>query len=102
MYKYEFREYRTVYIGRTINKGDRHWAHIFCVDKDAVAKFAYEHNIPVPEMEILADGITLEEGQSLEAEWVRFYKSSGYNVLNKARTGKNVGSLGSIGWGKWT
>lgn len=102
VYKYEFREYNTVYIGRTVQKKDRHYAHIFCVDKDAVAKFAYEHNIPVPEMEIIADDITLEEGQNLEAEWIKHYIAIGYNILNKAKTGKNIGSLGSLGWGKWT
>lgn len=102
VYKYEFKEYNAVYIGRTINRGDRHWAHIFGIDKDAVARFAYKHNIPVPEMEILAENITLEEGQHLEDEWVKFYKAQGFKVLNKAKTGKNKGSLGAIGWGKWT
>lgn len=102
VYKYEFKEYNAVYIGRTINRGDRHWAHIFGIDKDAVARFAYKHNIPVPEMEILAENITLEEGQHLEDEWVKFYKAQGFKVLNKAKTGKNKGSLGALGWGKWT
>ena len=101
VYKYEFYDFKTVYIGRTINKKDRDRAHIFNTHKDAVAKFAFINKIPVPEMEILADNLTLEEGQQLEDKWKKHYTKQGYNVLNKGITGKNKGSIGSIGWGKW-
>ena len=101
VYKYEFTGFNSVYIGRTINKAERNYAHIFNTDNDAVATFAREHNIPVPEMVILADNLTLSEGQELEDVWRNYYIEQGYNVLNKARTGRNKGSLGSIGWGKW-
>jgi len=101
VYKYEFTEFHTVYVGRTINKRERHYAHIFNKEKDVVAKFAHEHRIPVPEMEIIADNLTLSQGQELEGVWRDYYVEQGYYVLNKARTGKNKGSIGSIGWGKW-
>lgn len=101
VYKYEFNDFNTIYIGRTINKRDRDRAHIFCINNDAVAKFANNNNIPVPEMKILADNLTIEEGQQLEDEWKNYYIKLGYNVLNKGATGKNKGSIGSIGGGKW-
>lgn len=101
VYKYEFYGLNTIYIGRTINKNDRDRAHIFCTNKDAVAKFANNNNIPVPEMEILADNLTIEEGQQLEDEWKNHYTILGYNILNRGVTGKNRGSIGAIGWGKW-
>lgn len=102
VYKYEFKQYNTVYVGRTVNRGDRNYAHIFNIHKDSVAKFAFEHNIPVPEMEILAENIGIEEGLCLEDSWIKYYIEQGYNVLNKAKTGIQKGSIGSIGWGKWT
>jgi len=102
VYKYEFKQYNTVYVGRTINRGDRNYAHIFNKYKDSVAKFAFEHDVPVPEMEILAENIGIEEGQFLEDYWKNYYIKHGYHVLNKARTGIRKGSIGSIGWGKWT
>ena len=101
VYKYEFCDFNTVYIGRTINKRDRDRAHIFCINKDVVAKFAYKNNIPVPKMEVLADNLTIEEGQHLEDEWKIHYIKLGYNILNKGITGKNRGFIGAIGWGKW-
>ncbi len=102
VYKYEFPDFKSIYIGRTINRGDRNYAHIFDIHHDVVARFAHEHDIAVPKMEVLADNLTLEEGQDLENQWKNFYLEQGYNVLNRGRTGKNKGSLGSIGWGKWT
>lgn len=101
VYKYEFRDHHAVYVGRTIRKRERNYEHIFNTNNDPVARFAQEHGIDVPEMEVLADDLTISEGQELEDVWRSYYAEQGYLVLNKAKTGKNIGSIGSIGSGKW-
>lgn len=97
VYKYYFAETNSVYIGRTIQKKIRDWCHIFCTDKDAVAKYAHENGFEVPKMEILEDNLTLKEGQQREKYWIEYYKKKDYNVLNKAVGG----GLGGISRGKW-
>lgn len=102
VYLYFFDNYNAVYIGRTINVKRRDREHIFNTDNDAVAKFALEHRCPVPPMIILEDNLSLEQGQKQEDYWVNYYKENGYYVLNKAKTGIGIGSLGNIGGVKWT
>lgn len=101
VYLYFFEDYNAVYIGRTINKRRRDREHIFA-EQDAVAKFAQEHNISVPKMIILEDNITIAKGQEREDFWLNYYKEQGYYVLNKAKTGIGIGSLGSLVGQKWT
>lgn len=101
VYAYYFEEFNAVYIGRTIDPQRRDHEHIINIDIDAVAKFAHEHHIPVPQMVILETDLTLEEGQDREDYWLNHYKSNGYSILNKAQTGKGKGSIGTIGAGKW-
>lgn len=98
IYSYEFKDYNSVYIGRTLmrTQAQRNWQHLFN-DTDAVHIFATEHKIDVPDMKILEDNLTLEEGALGEGIWVNKYKSEGWNVLNRAKTG----SIGSLGRGKW-
>lgn len=102
VYLYFFDNYNAVYIGRTINTKRRDREHIFNTDSDAVAKFAVEHNCPVPPMVILEDCLSLEQGQEREDYWVNYYRDHGYYVLNKARTGIGIGALGNIAGVKWT
>ena len=102
VYSYYFEDYNAIYIGRTIHPRKRDREHLFDRQKDIVARFAYEHNCPVPPMFILEKGLSLEKGQEMEDYWVNYYKEQGYFVLNSARTGIGVGSLGAIGGRKWT
>ena len=99
VYKYYFKETNSVYVGRTLmrrqNKRDKE--HLY-VETDSVYVYAKENSLAVPPMEIIEDKLTIEEGQEREAYWVEYYKENGYNVLNVAKTG----SLGTIGYGKWT
>ena len=102
VYAYFFKETNAVYIGRTIRKRDRDYQHIFTTDRDTVAKYAKELGLPVPSMLILEESLTLKEGQAKEDYWKNYYAAQGFTLLNKAGTGVGIGSLGSIGYGKWT
>ena len=102
VYSYYFEDYNAIYIGRTIHPRKRDREHLFNMQNDIVARFAYEHNCPVPPMYIIEDGLSLEKGQEREDYWVNYYKEKGYVVLNSAKTGIGIGSLGSIGTAKWT
>lgn len=93
VYAYEFIEQNTVYVGRTLMrlKNRRDLDHIF--SNDSVSKFAKENNIPVPEMKILEDNLTIKEGAENEGIWLELYKEDGWKILNIAKTG----SIGRIG-----
>lgn len=102
VYSYYFKETHTIYIGRTINKKDRDYQHIFQNDRDSVARYAKEIGCSVPPMIVLEDSLTLKEGQAQEEFWLNYYKDQGFNILNKGVVGIGRSSLGSIGFGKWT
>ena len=99
VYVYEFKEFNCAYVGRTLMrcKRKRDIAHIFHTDNDAVAKFAKEHNISVPEPIYLEENLTLEDGAKQEEYWLNKYKEDGWTMLNSAKTG----SIGALGKGKW-
>jgi hypothetical protein len=65
-----------------------------------VYKFIRENCVPAPEMIVLEKDITIQEGLEREHYWVEFYKSKGYNILNKKATGVISGSVGGSGCGK--
>lgn len=92
VYSYEFTEFNSVYIGRTLIKQQktRDYQHIFY--KDTVSDFAKEKNVPVPPMKILEIDLTLDEGCQKEEEWVERYKLEGWNILNKVKAG-SIGGL---------
>ena len=94
VYAYEFVEQHAVYIGRTLIRRVkvRDKEHIFS-ETDAVHIFAKENNVPVPEMKILEDNLTIKEGSENEGIWLELYKEDGWKILNRAKTG----GLGSIG-----
>ena len=102
VYKYYFEETNSVYIGRTLmrRQNDRDREHIFS-NTDTVHIHAKENGLAVPPMEIIEENITPIEALEREDYWVKYYKEKGYNVLNIAKTGIGIGSLGSIGGWKW-
>ena len=59
-------------------------------------------DLDVPKMEIIEDNLTPEESLEREDYWVKWYKKNKYNVLNKAKTGRYTGSLGTLAkkWNK--
>ena len=96
VYRYYFQEQNAVYVGRTINIEDRDFEHHRDRGKESssVLKFAKEHGVEVPKIEILERALTGEESQIKEDDYVRKYRDEGFIVLNKGATGKGIGSLG--------
>lgn len=99
VYAYEFEEYKSVYVGRTLIKRlkDRHYEHIF-TESDAVYLFAKSKNISTPDIRVLESGLTVSEGVEKEGFYLEQYKTNGWNILNRAKTG----SIGKIGSSKWS
>ena len=114
VYAYEFIEYNSVYIGRTlmrrIKQRDREHRESVFVDnhnqkhyiKDAVSKFAKDKKCGIPIIKILETNLTIKNGKIKEGEYCEKYKKEGWILLNKAKTGEFSSSIGSLGRGKWT
>ena len=96
VYRYFFKETNSIYIGRTISKNKRDNQHKG-YKEDTLYRYAKENGLEVPQMEIIEDNLTIEEGQKREDYWINFYKNMGYVILNKTK----AGSLGRIANGKW-
>lgn len=92
VYAYEFSDYNTVYVGRTVEPHRRNLAHH--KPNDSVAQFAMQTNTAIPQMKILHDGITYKEGALIEALEMDNYKNNGWKLLNKAPAG-SIGGLGA-------
>lgn len=100
VYAYEFKEFNSVYIGRTIDikRRDNEHRSEFRKDKnDIVYNYAKEHNIAVPEVKVLSSGISVNDGARLEGEWLDAYSNNGWTILNRRKTG----GIGCIAFGKW-
>ena len=95
VYKYYFKDFNTVYIGLTMRKDERDNAHR-SKNKSAVYRFAIAKGVDVPPMIVIADGLSMPEAQRLEAEYVARAQNDGCMVLNSAKVGVGVGSLGSL------
>lgn len=97
VYKYYFHDENAIYIGRTIYLDIRDKQHRTRVN-DTVYKFAMEHNIEIPQMEILEEGLTVTQGAERENYWANYYKGKGVKLINK----QPCGSLGLMCRGKWS
>lgn len=98
IYVYEFNDYNTAYVGRTINIKQRHRQHIS--KKCVVSTFISKNKIVLDENylpKILERGLTSSESQKKECEYIEKYKNDGWVLLNIAKGG-SVGSLSR----KWT
>lgn len=98
VYVYEFEKEKTCYVGRTNNITRRHRQHVNgerhkngTVTYDSVHDFSTE----IPQPKILEENLTARESQIKEHEWLEKYRLEGWTVLNKAKTGDGVGSLGA-------
>lgn len=102
IYVYLFEEQNAVYIGRTVNLKHRDSAHRNGTNHtngkkyfDSVYRFAHDHGVEVPEPMVIESGLNAEESQEREGYWVEYHKENGYEVINRARTGKGSSSLGA-------
>lgn len=95
VYAYEVSETRSVYVGRTNDLKRRDRAHRNQTLKDVLREHCEIHNIPIPTPIVLEDNLTAEESQEKENSWIEKYRNNGWSILNKAKTGAGVGSLGS-------
>lgn len=103
VYRYFFAEFNAVYVGRTLMYRQHMRDIEHCsMEQDTVYKFAKKHNVDFPEMEIIEENLTIQQGREREDYWLKHYKSLGLKVLNRAATGAKSGSIGSLGSGKWT
>lgn len=100
VYYYFFEQQNAIYVGRTIRPRGRDKEHIFG-EEDTVSRFAKDNNCAVPEMVIIEENLTLQEGLEQENFWTNYFKDQGYLILNKAATGVGKGSLGAIGNNRW-
>lgn len=103
VYAYEIKEFNTCYIGRTTDVHKRDLSHRRSRKHtdgsetfDALYLFCEEKGIEIPVPIIKEDG--LDAIQSLEREdfWLSEYIKNGWTPLNKAKTGRNSGSLGGV------
>lgn len=102
VYAYEDIINRCVYIGLTNNIKRRimehkkkDYKHSFRT-YDRVREYFEEHHIEMPEPIILIDSINAFEAQKYEGSFIEEYKNNGWNILNIAKAGSNVSSLGAI------
>lgn len=103
VYQYNFKEHNAVYIGRTLidRLKDREYEHKY-KDNSSINRFITNNKIEKYEIEVLFNNLTCKESLKIEDELVKKRKEEGYIVLNKAKTGVNSGSIGALGFGKWT
>jgi len=92
IYIYLWKEFNTIYIGRTINPKSRHYQHRH-KPTEKTYQFSVEHQVEHPKMVIIENDLTIEEGIEREKYWINEYrKNSPYDVLNKLKGGQ-VGKL---------
>lgn len=99
VYAYIFLGTKCAYIGRTVSPKERNISHHR--NGSSVYKFANKNNLPIPRMQILESGLTIENGVIREDYWVHYFLNRGFYVINIMKTGKNKGSIGGLGYGKW-
>ena len=95
VYAYEVSETKSVYVGRTNDLKRRDRAHRNKTQKDVLREHCEFYKLYVPTPIILEDNLTAEESQEKENFWVEKYRNDGWNILNKAKTGVGISSLGS-------
>ena len=95
IYVYELEDFNSVYIGLTNDVKRRDKEHLFD-EKEKMALFCKENNIPYPKYKILEKDLKSTEAQRQEKYWVEHYKNNGWGMFNIAKTG------GLGGGKKWT
>lgn len=100
VYAYYFKEFNSVYVGRTIHLRFRDKQHR-ALKNSPVLRFALEHNTNIPDMTVLCKYLTLKEGVDKEDYYCQKLKNEGWNLINTAPTGNYLPSIGSLEKQKW-
>lgn len=100
VYKYEWPENKTIYIGLTKNLKERDRGHKKTIKKrgklyeSSVKKYSDKNNLEIPSPITIEDKLTSFEAREKEDYWVKYYTEKKWNVLNEAKTGIKSGSIG--------
>lgn len=107
VYVYTDESNMVAYVGLTVDKKRRHYNHSTGYDKGGkitkspVYRYFTSIGKDVPEPTYLEEHLTASEAREKEGFWVLKYQEKGYSLLNTAKTGAGIGSLGSATI-KWT
>lgn len=106
VYSYELNTINKVYVGITNNINRRDRQHRFGnksknkIEYSNLYFTAKENNIILPQPIILYKELTPSEAQIKEHDCIEEYKLNGWILINKAKTGYCIGSVGTP-WIKW-
>lgn len=102
IYAYEFIEQKAVYVGLTNSMIKRDWQHRNS-ENSSVYRFAEESKCVIPKPKQLEKDVSVHESGKREKYWVTHYRTEGWHLLNRAKTGERESSVGiyyPIKWNK--
>lgn len=100
VYAFEFSD-NFVYIGLTYNFENRYQRHMLDNTTNKSIVFShYKKTSLIPNYIKISDYIDIQDAQELEDITKNDYQKNGWFILNKAKTGRNIGSIGgnNIKW----
>ena len=100
IYSQEFND-GYVYVGRTTNLKRRDRTHKSKSENDTVYRHSNKYNVKIPEPKVLETNLNALESQIEEHEWKNKYIEEGWKIINIAKTGADISSLGASSL-KWT
>ena len=83
-----------VYVGLTKNIEYRHRQHMKGDEKDSLYVYCSNNSTTIPEPCILEQGLTGSEAQVKENDWINYYKDKQFEIINRAKCGYQISSLG--------
>ena len=107
VYVYTDEDHKVAYVGLTVNKAQRHNSHSTGYNRNGKSSQSPVYHYfqlmgrLVPDPIYLEEGLTADEAREKEHEWRMKYQNMGYRLLNIAKTGVGIGSLGGVAI-KWT
>lgn len=95
-FKIMFNEEKYVYVGLTNNITRRYTEHFTDNKMCSLGKFILNNKLTIPDfknMIILKKCLSSKEARIEEEKYVNFFKTNGYKIINKAKTGSLGGCL---------
>lgn len=102
VYAYVDNTNQSCYIGRTnrLKKRDREHRCAYKNKPDSLKRYFDSLGTDIPKPIILKEKLSPTESQYWEDYYLNHYKENGFYIINRAKTGINIGSLGG-GFIKW-